>query len=244
MSKVFALLVGLAIVSLACAKYQSGKRMSEHCQSLRLQGEKNSGEFDLKLPNITLPIRVHCNFTSGNSFVVIQRRQYGTVDFNRTYQDYQWGFGNAQGDYWAGLDTISHLTNTGYNFLHIDMADWSPTPQKAFAQYKQFTVMNAANYYRMTVGAYAAGNVPDDLSYNSNNYFFTPDRPDTNNCAPNFGAGWWFYYCSYANPNGKYYPNGPYPPNRHGFYDGIYWKDWAGFGYSMKFFSMTLYYGM
>ena len=123
------------------------------------------------------------------------------------------------------------------------MQDWkTPVPQKAWAQYHYFRVNNEANFYHMTVGPYAAGNIPDDLSYSANRYFYTPDRPDQSNCAKFLNSGWWFNYCAYANPNGVYYQNGPYNPNYYNYYDGIYWKDWAGFGYSMKYFSLTLYY--
>ena len=70
-------------------------------------------------------------------------------------------------------------------------------------------------------------------------YFYTPDRYDQNHCAVNMRCGWWFNYCAYTLPNGHYYPNGPYTPGA--YYDGIYWKDWLGFGYSLKFISMSLF---
>ena len=53
-------------------------------------------------------------------------------------------------------------------------------------------------------------------------------------------AGWWYNYCAYALLNGIYYHGGKYQPSG-GYYDGIYWKDWGGYDYSMKFVSMTVY---
>ena len=82
--------------------------------------------------------------------------------------------------------------------------------------------------------------MPDDLSYQSGNYFFTYDAPDQHGCAVNMHGGWWYYYCAYAHLNGVFY-RGKYSPSPSGFYDGIYWKDWTGFDYSLKYVSMTLY---
>ena len=52
-------------------------------------------------------------------------------------------------------------------------------------------------------------------------------------------AGWWYNYCAYALLNGLYYQAGPYTPSG-GYYDGIYWKDWLGYGYSLRFTRMML----
>ena len=72
-------------------------------------------------------------------------------------------------------------------------------------------------------------------------YFYTPDRYDQHLCAKHQGCGWWFNYCAFTLPNGRFYPGGAYEPGPGQYYDGIYWRDWLGFGYSMKFFSMSLY---
>lgn len=69
--------------------------------------------------------------------------------------------------------------------------------------------------------------------------FQTYDYPDQNQCAVHMRAGWWYNYCAYALLNGHYYSGGPYIPTG-GFYDGIFWKDWRGFGYSLKFVSMVV----
>ena len=57
--------------------------------------------------------QVYCNHTDDASFTVIQRRVDGTQSFYQNWQAYKRGFGHAQGNYWAGLDTIHQLTNSG-----------------------------------------------------------------------------------------------------------------------------------
>ena len=84
------------------------------------------------------------------------------------------------------------------------------------------------------------GTLVDDMSFSNGMYFFTYDRPDQNQCAVHQKAGWWYNYCAYALLNGIYYHGGKYQPSG-GYYDGIYWKDWGGYDYSMKFVSMTVY---
>lgn len=105
-------------------------------------------------------------------------------------------------------------------------------------RYSFFKVASNSELYRLSI-ADAYGNVPDDLSFNNNGQFATYDMPDQHQCAMHMRAGWWYNYCSLALPNGHYYRTSPYTPPG-GFYDGIYWKDWQGYGYSLKFISMTL----
>ncbi|KAH3827927.1 hypothetical protein DPMN_129873 [Dreissena polymorpha] len=95
--------------------------------------------------------------------------------------------------------------------------------------------------YRLNITGYASGHVlPDDLSHNNGMLFSSIDEPDANNCAVNMRAGWWYNNCTYTLPTGRYYVYcGHYPP-RNQFYDGLFYKDWRGFGYSMTYFRMAL----
>ena len=67
----------------------------------------------------------------------------------------------------------------------------------------------------------------------------TYDYPDQNKCALQLQAGWWYNYCAWTLLNGRYYKGGPYTPPS-GYFDGIFWKDWGGPSYSMKFVSMVV----
>lgn len=127
---------------------------------------------------------------------------------------------------------------SGSMSLRIDMTDWYGNSR--YIVYPYFNVQDESKFYQMYVATPSAGNVADDLSFNNGMRFATFDYYDPNQCAVNQKAGWWYNYCSYALPNGVYYYGGPYTPSSS-FYDGIYWKDWLGYGYSLKFITMSLY---
>ena len=135
------------------------------------------------------------------------------------------------------LDVSFFLYLLGNHSLRTDLQDWSGNTR--YISYSQFNVYDEANYYRLIINK-AFGNVPDDMSFSNGMYFYTPDRHDAHDCAQNMHSGWWYNYCAYAHLNGVFHPGGAYRPTQN-WYNGIFWKDWMGFGYSLKFVSMSLY---
>ncbi|XP_061187894.1 angiopoietin-related protein 1-like [Saccostrea echinata] len=205
------------------------------CSHVRALGHLKNGTYTLWM-NDTTPFKVRCEHGTSNSFTVILRRMYGTENFYRGFHDYQYGFGHPQGDYWAGLNQIYYLTSAaGNNILTINMQDWYGKNMNV--RYNHFRV-NAAPYFQLSIGSFQ-GQIPDDLSFNNGMYFATYDKPDAHSCAVHQKGGWWYKYCTFALPTGVYYHGGPYTPSG-GYYDGIYWKDWQGYGYSLKYLAMTV----
>ncbi|KAM4581829.1 fibroleukin isoform 2-T2 [Fundulus diaphanus] len=165
--------------------------------------------------------------TVGGGWTVIQNRQDGSVDFNRTWQEYREGFGSLQGEHWLGNAALHALTSTGQHQLRIELEDWYQ--QKRHATYSNFKVASEAQRYRLTAHEYS-GDAGNALSY-SKHYnhdgrpFSTADRDHdryaSGNCGQYYGAGWWFDACLAANLNGRYY-HGRYT----GLTNGIYWGTW------------------
>lgn len=82
-------------------------------------------------------ICISCN--GSISFMFSCRRVDGSEDFNRSWSDYETGFGSGYGSYWVGLKYQQILTNGRYNYrLRVDLMDCQGNT--AFSQYNLFNV--------------------------------------------------------------------------------------------------------
>ena len=79
---------------------------------------------------------------AGGGWTVIQNRRDGSLDFNKTWQEYREGFGGLQGEHWLGNAALHALTSTGQHQLRIELEDWHH--QKRQATYNQFKVASEA----------------------------------------------------------------------------------------------------
>jgi hypothetical protein len=140
---------------------------------------------------------------TGGGWTVIQRRQDGSEEFNRTWIDYINGFGNRTGEYWLGLDNIHALTKENSS-LRIELQSNSTS---GYEGYSHFSVGASITKYMLAVSGFT-GNCGNSLStYNNGMKFSTLDVDNDNaasNCACALGAGWWYKYCYESNPNMLY----------------------------------------
>ncbi|KOC61456.1 Protein scabrous [Habropoda laboriosa] len=146
------------------------------------------------------PILVFCR----QGWTVVARRIDGTLDFDRTWNDYSLGFGSPVTEYWIGNQILHKLTRDNCTRLRIDMVDIYA--ERWRAEYDWFAVESEETGYTLRVGGYA-GNATDALSYQNGMAFSAKDRDmdvSTTHCARNYHGGWWFSRCQHANLNGKY----------------------------------------
>ena len=149
-------------------------------------------------------------------WIVFQRRRHAQLNFYRNWTDYEEGFGDPQYEHWLGLKKINCLTfSVCAAELRIDMTDYKGIHK--YAIYSSIAVHNAANNYRLDLGAYSgtAGDGMRACGSTDNNDgmpFSTPDRDNdkriSGNCAQSFSSGWWFNQCSCSNLNRPYYHHG------------------------------------
>ncbi|XP_052870443.1 protein scabrous-like, partial [Anopheles cruzii] len=137
-------------------------------------------------------------------WTTVQRRQDGTVDFNRSWEEYAGGFGTPAGEFWIGNQALHHLTQDNCSRLRIVMQDiydhtWH-------ADYATFRIAGREAGFRLELGGYS-GNASDAFEYQNRMQFsaIDVDRDISNtHCAGNYEGGWWFSHCQHANLNGRY----------------------------------------
>ena len=179
------------------------------CLSLLKSGRTQSGVYTVN-PDGKGSFNVYCDMrTDGGGWTVFQRRQDGSVDFYRGWNDYKSGFGQLTAEFWLGNDKIHRLTAARPSSLRVELEDWNGV--RVYAKYGKFNIGDEQAKYRLKVGSYS-GTAGDSLGpgdYDLNNMAFTTkdrdnDKYDGINCAVSYTGAWWYKSCHNSNLNGKY----------------------------------------
>ncbi|XP_007565282.1 microfibril-associated glycoprotein 4-like [Poecilia formosa] len=196
-----------------------------------------SGVYTIYPIGTTSAVQAYCDMDSlEGKWTVLQRRMDGSVNFYRPWNQYKFGFGNAAGEYWLGLENVFHLTKRKTELL-INMEDFEGN--KSYARYTSFSVGPETDGYRLHLTGFTNGGAGDSLSHISGQKFSTFDKDqDTwvNNCARSFLAGFWYSDCHSANPNGVYL----WGSDSTHYAIGVEWISWKGRAYSLKAISMKI----
>lgn len=161
------------------------------------------------------PIVVFCNMQDGGWTVIQHITANSTVDFDRTWQDYKYGFGSVLENHWLGNEYMHQLTGSSVQYI-LGVKLVNLNAEVKWGQYEPFLIEGEESQYRIRVGLYK-GNATDALTLDTEAYlhdnqkFTTKDRDNDNyfmNCAklelngiP--GGGWWYDACAGANLNRK-----------------------------------------
>ncbi|XP_046861545.1 fibrinogen C domain-containing protein 1-like [Xenia sp. Carnegie-2017] len=207
---------------------------AKDCTEVQNNGKNESGVYQID-PDGQGSFNVYCDMTSyGGGWTVFQRRQDGSVDFYRGWNDYKEGFGNLSSEFWLGLDKIYRLTSARRNKLRVDLGDWSGN--KAYAEYYYFSVKNESKKYQLSLGRYS-GTAGDALLYHKSMAFTTKDsdndKSSGENCATYYKGAWWYNDCYDCNLNGHYYSGNQINAG------GVTWFYWKVYE-SLKFTEMKI----
>ncbi|KAH3751638.1 techylectin-5B-like [Dreissena polymorpha] len=187
-------------------------------------------------------LELYCEIDQGKVWVVIQRRKYGTVDFDRSWEEYKNGFGNLTGDFWLGNEYIYHMTKYQARQLRIDMETFDG--KKRYAMYNEFGVSSEEGKYRLKADVYS-GDAGDAFNYSAmkhNGQMFSTydadnDISSSSCCSCSYKSGWWFSDCLYSNLNGMYYYKHEIVPDAR----GITWYTLSTSRSVMKFAEMKIH---
>ncbi|XP_061173449.1 uncharacterized protein LOC133182618 [Saccostrea echinata] len=217
-----------------------GQSDPKDCYDYYVKGNSRNGVYKIRPYGTNRLIQVYCDMKKGG-WTLIQKRQDGTTNFYRDWEDYREGFGGVYGEHWLGNNVIHRLTNQDHYTLRIEMTDWDKNSK--FAEYSTFVVDDEDDGYKLHIGGYE-GDAGDGMIKHNNKKFSTRDVDNDQvvkefggSCAKRFHAAWWFYKCYQSNLNGKYYRNGKIDDKK---YDGVTWKPWKGTNYSLKYVEMKI----
>ena len=113
-----------------------------------------SGVYKISLTNFGNSIDVYCYMTTDDGgWIIIQRnKKDSSMNFNRTWADYEEGFGDLNTEFWHGLANIHFITQRGQWEMRVDYQKEDKT--WSYLHYNQFSVGNASEEYPLTVGGF------------------------------------------------------------------------------------------
>ncbi|XP_033637809.1 ficolin-2-like [Asterias rubens] len=199
------------------------------CKKLLEAGHTENGIFTIFPAGFSDGLRVYCDMeTDGGGWIVIQRRQDGSVDFYRNWVDYRVGFGDLDGEFWLGNDNLRNLTEFGGMWrLRIDFGNW--LNDTAWSEYEGFRI--SGENFRLNVDSYNENSTAGDSLLNgpkprlvhNGMMFSTKDKQNDNDnvgCATKYHGAWWYNDCFVSTLNGRYYVGGTET------LDGMHWDGW------------------
>ncbi|KAI8789898.1 BgiBsFReDn11 [Biomphalaria glabrata] len=192
------------------------------CHDIYRSGYRVSALYEIWPEKSRSMIPVYCQMINNTGYTVIQRRIDGSVNFNRRWSEYKYGFGNPYGEFWAGNELIHLLTKQRSYTLRVDFWTWEGT--KFYAEYQRFYVEGEKDNYKLLVGEYT-GDAGDSLVYHDKMAFSTEDVDNDlheRHCAAENKGGWWYNSCFYSQLNGVYH-TAWYSQGQSHYADGIVW---------------------
>ncbi|XP_070181179.1 uncharacterized protein [Littorina saxatilis] len=197
--------------------------------------QTRNGAYKIFVKGLNLYVSVFCDM-KGGGWTLLMKREDGSLDFYRGWDDYVNGFGTPFSEHYVGNEVIHYLTNQNQYSLQVDLKDWAGNTRTA--HYKHFWVDDEKDNFRLHVLGYN-GTAGDGLSKHDGMAFSTNDRDNDllasdqlgGSCARRFHGAGWYYKCYMSNLLGSHYVDGMVPHKR---FDGVAWKPWTGPSYSLK----------
>lgn len=124
------------------------------------------------------------------AWTVVQRREDGSVNFNRSWDEYAEGFGSANGELWIGNEMLHQLTRDNCTQLRIIIQDLQNNSW--YADYEHISIASRSEGYRIDFSGYS-GNASNTLEYQNHMKFSSIDRDldiSKGHCADEYEGGW------------------------------------------------------
>ncbi|XP_059149179.1 ficolin-1-like [Physella acuta] len=170
--------------------------------------------------------------TDGGGWTVIQRRVDGNTSFYRGWEEYKYGFGNFNGDFYLGNENIHRITSLRSYQLRVDLKF---NQASYYAEYSRFRVYGEQEGYRLKLSGFS-GNTVDGFLSHYDSKFSTYDRDNDGsadtNCAVLLQGGYWYSHCHVSNLNGLWGSTEQYK--------GLNWYSLTGVHASVSYSEMKI----
>ncbi|XP_062609896.1 angiopoietin-1-like [Saccostrea cucullata] len=165
-----------------------------------------SGIYEVKMDGMF--VTVECVLSDGYAYTVILSRHDGKVDFNRSYGEYENGFGSPSTEIWLGNKYFFFLTYYRWSILRIELVY---SNYSVDVEYEHVSLGHLRYNYRLHIHGFS-GNTSDMMSYLDGRRFGANDYdPGQCGCPILASCGWWCDHscntmCSLTSPyNGSPY---------------------------------------
>nr|XP_029732196.1 ficolin-3-like [Aedes albopictus] len=192
-----------------CGAFNSTPKPPEVIYNSCKEAPYRSGVYELAVNATGRSFKVYCEMDQfGGGWTVFQKRQDGSVDFNRSWVEYREGFGEVSGEYWLGLEALHQMTTRKQHELLIILENFNGST--SYIRYPGVVIDSEAQKYKIYFNGSGSGNAEDSLYAYRNEVFVTPDQTSGTylNCAKQLASGFWHYDCSSTssrnNLNGVY----------------------------------------
>ncbi|XP_035668878.1 fibrinogen-like protein A [Branchiostoma floridae] len=183
-------------------------------------GIAKSGVWAVRPAGANHTVPAYCRMEGGEGWTVLMRRQDGSVDFYRTWDEFKRGFGDPTAEHWLGNDVIHFLTNQDNYKLRVDLETWDG--ETTYAEYSTFFVADEASAYKLTAGRYS-GTAKNSLWRIKGRPFVTWDRDTDSQMARKYTSAGWLCNPYVANFFGVYYTPQTAPAETKNLKDAMSW---------------------
>ncbi|XP_042211981.1 ficolin-2-like [Homarus americanus] len=187
----------------------SANRLRAHdCADHLLHGHKQSGVYEI-FPfkcKCDKGVKVWCDMeTEGGGWTAFLVRQNLTENFERNWQEYAVGFGEASQEYYMGNDNLHAMTSSRLYTMRTVFR--SANGLTRWGQWGLFSVASGDERYKLTIGKFLPQSQTADCMAHSNARQFSTidfdnDGKNGKKCSLNHGA-WWYNNCANLAPLAK-----------------------------------------
>ena len=181
------------------------------CCSLQNVSEAGSGVYTLRgLAGTFSTMQAYCELNDEHQgWTLVHRRTNGSLSFDRTWKEFEEGFGDLEDEFWLGLKAMHLMTDMGEWKLRVDMlvsegereqlVPVSEGERKELVpvsvEYNHFQVAGPEQNYKLNASEFNTSTMYDILMGFHGNPFSTHDRDNdgwAGSCAELNKGGWWY----------------------------------------------------